>query len=52
MDRRAIFFLAAAVVSAALIRATPEDFAWVPTALCIVYALMAGASYLDSRSRD
>ena len=41
MDRRALFFLGAAVVCAALIAATPEDLRWVPTAMSIAYVVLA-----------
>ena len=52
MDRRALFFLGAAVTCLLLIRAAPAEFSWLPMVMAIVYALMAGASYLDARSRD
>ena len=51
MDRRALFFLAAAVVCAVLIPVTEPKNRWVPIALSIVYALLAVASWADTRSR-
>ena len=50
MDRRAIFFLGAAAVCAAVITPTEADLRWVPTVLTAVYVLLALASYLDWRS--
>jgi hypothetical protein len=51
MDRRAAFFLAAAVVSALLIPVTEQQQRWVPTALALVYVLLAIASWADRRTR-
>lgn len=51
MDRRATFFLVAAVVCALLVPVTDDDFRWVPIATSIVYVLLAIASFLDARSR-
>jgi hypothetical protein len=51
MDRRALFFLFAAAVVAALIPVTNEEFRFVPIGLAVVYVLLALASYLDHRSR-
>ena len=51
MDRRAVFFLGAAVVCALLIPVTDGKFRWVPIALSIVYVLLALASWADSHSR-
>ena len=51
MDRRAIFFLGAAVVSALLIPVTEQAQRWVPVALAIVYAVLSLASWADRRSR-
>jgi hypothetical protein len=50
MDRRAIFFLGAAAVSAALIPETEAKLRNVPEILAVVYVLLAAASYLDWRS--
>jgi hypothetical protein len=52
MDRRALFFLGAAALSAALIAETDAELRWVPTALAVVYVLLALASYLDWRSNN
>jgi hypothetical protein len=52
MDRRALFFLGAAAVSAALIAEIEADLRWVPTALAVVYVLLALASYLDWRTNN
>jgi hypothetical protein len=51
MDRRAVFFLVAAVVCAVLIPVTGADQRWVPIALTIVYTLLSLASWADTRSR-
>lgn len=51
VDRRAIFFLLAAVVCALLAIPTQANLRWVPIGLAVVYVLMAAASYLDFRSR-
>jgi hypothetical protein len=51
MDRRAMFFVLAAIVCAALIPVTDDDFRWVPLATSIVYVILAIASLLDARSR-
>ena len=50
VDRRAIFFLGAAAVSAVLIPATDLGLRWVPTWLAVVFVVLALASYLDWRS--
>ena len=52
MDRRAIFFLGAGVVCAALIAETDAELRWVPMALAAIYVLLALASYLDWRSSN
>jgi predicted small integral membrane protein len=51
MDRRAVFFLGAAIVCAALIPLTGEAERWVPIALSIVYFLLSVASWADYRGR-
>ena len=51
MDRRAAFFLGAAVVSAILIPVTEQAQRWVPAALAIVYVVLAVASWADKRTR-
>ncbi len=52
MDRRAIFFAGAAVVSAMLIPVTEQEQRWVPAALAIVYVVLAVASWADKRTRS
>jgi hypothetical protein len=52
MDRRAIFFLGAAAVCAALIPVTDAELRLVPTALATVYVVLALASFLDWRSSN
>jgi hypothetical protein len=52
MDRRAIFFLGAGAVCTALIAETDAELRWVPTALAMIYVLLALASYLDWRSNN
>ncbi len=52
MDRRALFFLGAAVVVALLIAVTDREIRWVPTGLAALYLVLALASYLDRRSRQ
>jgi len=51
MDRRAAFFLGAAIVSAVLVPVTERGHRWVPIALAIVYVVLAAASWADRRSR-
>ena len=51
MDRRAIFFIGAAVVSAMLIPVTEQAQRWVPAVLAIVYVVLAIASWADKRTR-
>ena len=51
MDRRAVFFLGAAVVCALLIPVTDGEHRWVPIALSIVYALLSLASWADTHGR-
>ena len=51
MDRRAAFFLVAALACALLIPAMDDEFRWVPIATGIVYLVLALASTLDARSR-
>ena len=52
MDRRAAFFLGAAVVSAILIPVTEQAQRWVPAVLAIVYVVLAIASWADKRTRS
>jgi hypothetical protein len=51
MDRRAAFFLGAAVISALLIPVTEQAQRWAPAALAIVYVLLSVASWADHRTR-
>jgi hypothetical protein len=52
MDRRAAFFLGAALISALLIPVTEAAQRWVPTALSVVYLLLAIASWADRRTKQ
>jgi hypothetical protein len=51
MDRRAIFFISAAVACALLVPVTPPSLRYVGFALCAAYAVLAFLSYIDDRSR-
>ena len=51
MDRRAVFFVGAAIVCAVLTPITEPEERWVPIALSIVYALLALGSWVDARTR-
>jgi hypothetical protein len=51
MDRRAAFFLGAALVSALLVPLTEAAQRWVPIALAVVYLLLAVASWADRRTK-
>ena len=50
MDRRAIFFLGAAALCAALIAEIEAELRWVPTSVAVIYVVLAALSYLDWRS--
>jgi hypothetical protein len=50
VDRRAVFFLLAAVVCALLVPVA-EGHAWVAAAVSGVYLVLAAGSWLDHRSR-
>jgi len=52
VDRRAIFFLGAGAVCAALIPVTDTELRWVPTWTAVVFVVLALASYLDWRSNN
>ena len=52
MDRRALFFLGAAGICAALIAETDPEVRSVPTVLAVVYVVLALASWLDWRSSN
>jgi len=49
MDRRAAFFLAAAVVCA-LLTPVADGYAWVAATVAGVYLVLAVGSWLDARS--
>ena len=49
MDRRAAFFIVAALVSAALIPVS-AGFGWVAATVSVVYLVLALGSWLDARS--
>jgi hypothetical protein len=49
MDRRAIFFLGAAVVCFVLVPLS-DGYAWVSTTVAIVYVALSLGSWLDARS--
>jgi hypothetical protein len=51
MDRRALFFIGAAVLCAVLIAPTEAHLRWVPISMAIAYAVLAAWSYLDFRQR-
>ncbi len=50
MDRRALFFLVAAVLAGALYFVVDSDLRYVPRTLAIVYVLLATVSWLDWRA--
>mgnify|MGYP006271235075 CR=1 FL=1 len=50
-DRRAKIFMTFSGLSLLLVEAAPDDFRWVGLTLCIVYIVLAIASWLDLRSR-
>ena len=50
MDRRAVFFLGAALVSGLFVPLTDPPLRWVPEVLAITYVVLALASYLDART--
>jgi hypothetical protein len=52
VDRRAIFFLGAALAAAVLIPETDAELRWVPTWVAVVYVVLAAASWLDWRSSN
>ncbi len=52
MDRRAAFFVGAALVCLLLVPVTEAAQRWVPVALAVVYALLALGSWADHRSRS
>ena len=50
-DRRAMFFLLAAVVCVLLLPLAEDDFRWVTLGVSVTYLVLALASYLDFRGR-
>lgn len=57
MDRRAVFFLVAAVMSAALIPLIPHekgkpDISWVGNTMVVAFVVLAVLSALDAWSRS
>ena len=50
-DRRAMFFLLAALVCLLLVPLADEEFRWITLAVSITYMVLALASYLDFRGR-
>jgi hypothetical protein len=51
MDRRAVFFICAAIVSIALAPATDPKVRWVPEWLAVLYVALALLSLLDAWSQ-
>jgi hypothetical protein len=51
MDRRAAFFLVAALIATVLVPVTDAGDRWVPIAVAITYLLLAIASWADRRTR-
>jgi hypothetical protein len=51
MDRRALFFVAAAALCTVLVPVTEAEHRWVSISLAVTYVVLALASYLDARSR-
>jgi hypothetical protein len=51
MDRRALFFIVAAIACAVLVFPAPKDLRWVPGRLAVLYVVLAVASFLDHLSR-
>jgi hypothetical protein len=49
MDRRAIFFLGAAIIGFLLVPVS-DGYAWVSFVVAVVYVLLALGSWLDARS--
>ena len=51
MDRRAVFFLGAALLCALLVPVTPDKYRWVGEWLAVTYIVLGIASFLDHISR-
>lgn len=52
MDRRALFFLIAAVLAGALTFVVEDDLRYVPRLVAVLYVVLAAASWLDWRSHN
>ncbi len=52
MYRRAAFFLVCGIICGLLVYPTPENIRWFTLMLSLLYFVLAGASWLDSWSRD
>lgn len=52
VDRRALFFLGAAAVCAALTPVADREHRWVAIVTAIAYVVLAALSALDHRSRS
>ena len=52
IDRRAVFLLAAAIVSLLLVPLSPSDLRYVGVVLAVWCTLLAIGSWLDKLSRD
>jgi hypothetical protein len=50
-DKRAQFFLLAALVCTILVPLAPEDFRTITVGVAVTYVVLALASYLDHRSK-
>jgi uncharacterized membrane protein YtjA (UPF0391 family) len=49
MDRRALFFLVAAIACALLMTVITPSLRWVPRSLAVIYLVLALVSYVDAR---
>ena len=52
MDRRAIFFLTAAIAAALMYPLAPEDLRWVSVGVATTYVILALLAALDGWSRE
>jgi hypothetical protein len=51
MDRRALFFLVAAVACGLLMTVITPSLRWVPRTLAVIYVVLALLSYLDAKAK-
>jgi hypothetical protein len=51
VDRRALFFVVAAVACLLTLLITPAEYRWLGIGLAVVYLVLALLSHLDFRSR-